>query len=137
VRRNRERVCHNGIRAETTRRSKGWTALWRGALGAAALLLLAGCSDLRTGADALHESRGVLVDVQSREIQNAQSVTLREPSGALRTFQVSADVASNPDHPNTASHLRQHMLAGDPVVVVYRESGEGAVAVRILDDTPS
>jgi hypothetical protein len=103
----------------------------------AALLLLGGCNGLRPGADALHESRGVLVDVQSREIQNAQSVTLREPTGTVRTFQVSADVANNPDHPNTASHLRQHMLAGDPVVVVYRESSEGAIAIRILDGTPS
>ena len=135
--RNRERATREGIQAAATRRSRGWTALRRGALGAAALLLLGGCSGLRTGADELHESRGVLVDVQSREIQNAQSVTLRELSGTLRTFEVSADVANNPDHPNTASHLRQHMLAGDPVIVVYRESGEGAVAVRIVDDASS
>jgi hypothetical protein len=105
------------------------------ALAVVLLPLLGGCRGLGPGADTLNESRGVLVDVQSREIQHAQSVTVREPSGTLRTFQVSAEVANNPDHPNTASHLRQHMLAGDPVIVVYRGSGEGAVAVRILDDT--
>ena len=75
----------------------------------------------------------MLVDVQSREIQNADSVTLRDDGGTLRTFRVSPEVARNADHPNSAAHLRQHMMLGDPVVVQYRLTGDGPLATRIQD----
>jgi len=99
---------------------------------ALALLSLASCMT-----NEVHEARGVLVDVQSREIQNADSVTLRGGDGSVRSFRVSPEVASNADHPNSASHLRQHMMLGDPVVIRYRQTADGLVAVRILDASPS
>ena len=35
------------------------------------------------------------------------------------------------------SHLRQHMMLGDPVIIRYRDTSDGPVAVRILDVAPS
>ena len=75
----------------------------------------------------------MLVDVQSREIVNADAITLRDDGGALHSFRVSPDVASDRQHPNTASHLRQHMAVADPVIVRFRTGPNGPVAFQILD----
>jgi len=80
-----------------------------------------------------NEVRGLLIDVQSREIVNADAVTLRDATGAEWTLRVSPEVAANREHPNTASHLRQHMTNADPVIVQYRETTEGLLATRIFD----
>jgi hypothetical protein len=86
---------------------------------------------------AIPQASGVLINVESRQIVDADSVTLRTADGHELTFRVSPDVARNPDHPNTASHLRQHMLAGDPVTIRYRDSANGPEAVSILDGAQS
>ena len=75
----------------------------------------------------------MLVNVQSQQIVYADSVTLRTDDGRVLTFQVLPDVARNPDHPNTASHLRQHMMMADHVTIEYRDSANGPEAVSILD----
>ena len=82
------------------------------------------------------EITGVLVDVQAREIVHADSVRVRDAAGREWDFQVSPGVASDPTHPNTASHLRQHLVFGDPVIVHYRETPQGLLAMQILDVTP-
>jgi hypothetical protein len=79
------------------------------------------------------EVRGVLVDVQSREIVNADAITVRDEASTLQTFRVSPQVATDREHPNTASHLRQHMAVADPVVVRYRDTSDGKLAVQIVD----
>jgi len=110
---------------------------WRLVLMALALCALGSWLGLACSGPSEQEARGILVDVQSREIVNADAVTLRDETGASRTFRVSPEVASNPEHPNTASHLRQHMAAGDPVIVRFRDSPDGLLAVLILDAAPS
>jgi hypothetical protein len=85
----------------------------------------------------IREVRGILLDVQSHEIVNADTITLRSAEGAVRTYRVSPEVAADRTHPNTAAHLRQHMAAGDPVVVYYRETAEGPVAVQVVDASGS
>lgn len=85
----------------------------------------------------VREVRGLLLDVESREIVNADTITLRDDAGGVRIYRISAEVATDPDHPNTASHLRQHLLAGDPIVVHYRETIGGPVAIRIFDTSRS
>jgi hypothetical protein len=79
------------------------------------------------------EVQGVLVDVQSSEIVNADAVSVRAADGTIHTFRVSPEVAADREHPTTASHLRQHMAVADPVVVRYRETPEGRVAFQIVD----
>ena len=101
------------------------------ALAAGLCALLVSC-----GSSGEQEIRGILVDVQAREIANADAVTLRDGSGRLHTFRVSPEVAANPEHPNTASHLRQHMVNADPVIIRYRETPDAPLALRILDAPP-
>ena len=80
------------------------------------------------------EARGILLDVQSKDLVQAETITLRSDSGVVRTFRVSPEVASDPQHPNPASHLRQHMTVADRVVVRYRDAPDGPVAVQIVDE---
>ena len=75
----------------------------------------------------------MLVDVASRDIVNADSVTLRQADGLQRQFRLGPEVMTDPNHPNSASHLRLHMITGDPVVIEYRETQDGPLAVRIFD----
>lgn len=75
----------------------------------------------------------MLVDVQSSEIVHAEAITLRDDRGTLHTFRVSPQVAEDREHPNTASHLRQHMAAADPVVVRFLDTDEGRLATQIRD----
>lgn len=96
-------------------------------LPAVALLLLLSCAPA-----GYRELSGVLVDVRSREITHADSITLRDDAGSLHAFSVSPDVANHPEHPSTASHLRQHMTGGDRMVVRYRETGDGPVAIEVF-----
>jgi hypothetical protein len=84
----------------------------------------------------IHEVRGILMAVEARDLVNAERVTLREQDGTTHVFLVSSEVAENPEHPNSASHLRQHMAAADPVIVRYQDSPAGPVATRILDTQP-
>ncbi len=79
------------------------------------------------------EVTGVVIDVQAREIVHADSIRIRDASGREWDFQVSPQVASDPAHPNTASHLRQHMVFGDAVIVHYQGAGNELLAVQILD----
>lgn len=77
--------------------------------------------------------RGILVDVQGASIVFAESVTLRSDDGVIQEFRVDPEVARNREEPQSASHLRQHMVLGDPVIVRYRVTVEGPLAVRIAD----
>ena len=76
---------------------------------------------------------GVLIDVQASSLVHAESITLRDEHGQILTFQVDPEALSNPDAPQTASHLRQHMALAEPMIVHYRQSPSGPVAVRIVD----
>jgi hypothetical protein len=77
---------------------------------------------------------GALVDVQATSIVYAESISLRDGDGRVWTFQVSPEVATHPDEPQSASHLRQHLFLGEWLRVYYRETPEGLLAVRISDD---
>jgi hypothetical protein len=77
--------------------------------------------------------RGILVDVQAVSIVFAESVTLRSDDGVIHEFRVDPEVATNREEPQSASHLRQHMVLGESVIVRYRETSGGPVAIRIVD----
>ena len=78
----------------------------------------------------------MLIDVQSRSIADADSITVRDQGGVTRTFRVSERVAKDPEHPTNASHLRLHMAMGQPVIVDYEDGPEGPLAVRVADVSP-
>ncbi len=81
----------------------------------------------------LHSVRGALLDVRSSSIVQAEQITLRDEQGQGWTFRVAPEAMSNPEHPQSASHLRQHMVMAEPMMVYYRETREGLVAYRIVD----
>jgi len=81
--------------------------------------------------------RGVLLNVEATSIVHAERITLRDDRGATWMFRVSPEVASDPHEPQSASHLRQHMLAGEWMQVHYRPTPDGPLAVRISDDDTS
>ena len=82
----------------------------------------------------VQEIHGILLDVQANDLVQAESVTLRTDDGKVRVFRVSPKVSQDPQHPNTASHLRQHMTVADRVVVLYQDEPTGPIAVQIYDE---
>ena len=77
--------------------------------------------------------RGVLLDVQSASLILATQVTLRDEQGRIWVFAVDPQVSNNPEQSQSASHLRSHMALADPVIVRYRTTTDGPLALRILD----
>ena len=108
-----------------------WPASIRAIASLGLIALLTACQPPEGG-----EMRGVLISVESREIINADRVSLKSEDSTITMFVVSSDVANNTEHANTASHLRQHMVAADPIIVRYRKTANGLEALRILDATP-
>ncbi len=85
------------------------------------LLLLAACGN---GEQSV---QGIITDVQPRSLTELATLTVRDDAGQLWTFETDGPVGFTP------SHLREHMLTGQPVVVDYEDKGERLLAVRITD----
>lgn len=96
-------------------------------------MLISACSGARSEPAEVREARGILLDVQSRDLTQAETVTLRSDAGSVQVFRVSGEVARDPQHPNPASHLRQHMTVADPLVIRYLSEPEGPLAIQIID----
>jgi hypothetical protein len=77
--------------------------------------------------------RGVVLDVQASSLLHAERITLRADDGRVWTFRVDPEVATNGEEPQSASHLRQHMAFGEPLLVRFRETESGPLALRIFD----
>ena len=75
---------------------------------------------------------GVLVGVEATSITRTDAFTLRSDDGAERRFVVSAE-ADRAGHAQSPGHLRQHMTYGDRMIVHYRETKDGLLAVQIDD----
>lgn len=75
----------------------------------------------------------MLVDVHADNIVQAERIVLRPDRGDQRSFRVGPEVPADKEHPATASHLRQHVLTAEPVIIRYRETPEGPVATQIRD----
>lgn len=71
--------------------------------------------------------RGLITNVQARDIGHAESFTLRANDGRELRFQVDAGVDMTP------GHMREHMTFGEPVTVRYRNSGSTLIAVEVTD----
>ena len=112
------------------RRLKGLILLGSFALGLVAIVVLTRAAD-RTPSE-LHTVRGVLLEVRATSIVYADSLTLRDDAGRVN-FQVDPSVMTNREEPQTASHLRQHMALGEPMLVRYKETSTGLLALRVAD----
>ena len=91
--------------------------------------LVAACGETppRTGAES--EVRGMVQAVEPRSLLDIESLTVVDEEGVVWIFQ------GGPRTPAgfTPSHLREHMLQGEPVSVFYHAEGEALVIDDITD----
>jgi hypothetical protein len=71
--------------------------------------------------------RGLVTDLQPRDIARAEWVQVRAEDGRELRFQVADSVAFPP------SHLREHMIFAEPVTVTYEIRDGVATALQIED----
>ena len=96
-------------------------------LVAAAALVTAACSG---GGDAPTVT-GVVIDVIG-DLTSVESFTLRLDGGLDRTFEPDQGVLFDDSAP--LSHLGDHLLSGEPVVVRYRTRDDGTlIALEVRD----
>ena len=73
------------------------------------------------------EIRGLVADVQAGSILKLDSLTIRDEEGRLWSFKVEGQLGFTP------SHLREHQVLAQPVIVRYRETPDGLVALDLTD----
>ena len=81
----------------------------------------------RTGAES--EVRGMVQAVEPRSLLEIESLTVVDEEGAVWVFQ--GGTRTPPGF--TPSHLREHMLLGESVSVLYHAEGETLVIDDITD----
>jgi hypothetical protein len=90
-----------------------------------ALLAWLGVTYARTAAQP--RVRGLITDVQTRDIGHAASMTVHATDGRDWQFDVDPSVDMTP------GHMREHMAFGQPVTVYYRRTDGRPVAVQVTD----
>ncbi len=93
------------------------------ALALLAALLLLGCN--REPANQV--VRGLVVNVQVASFSQIGAFELRSDDGQVLTFAVEGNPGITP------SHLREHMVLAQPVIVTYHRSNGDLVATQIDD----
>lgn len=74
---------------------------------------------------------GVLTNVEGRGIADASAITLLTRDG--RSVRLLIDPGVGPHW--TPGHLRDHMIAADPLTVFYRQESGALIAYRIVSRT--
>ena len=94
----------------------------------ALFLAAAGCGDSSEESDSgLRQVRGQVVEVVPRSITEVETLRVRDEEGREYFFVTEGFVGFTP------SHLREHSLFGQTVLVTYREEDGRLVAVRTED----
>ena len=97
-------------------------------LGLTLLLLVAACGGGEpTEPDSLRQVRGLIVLVTPRSLTEVETLRLRDGDGKVWTFTAEGPLEFTP------SHLREHQLLGQLVVVTYVARGNVLVAVKVTD----
>jgi hypothetical protein len=81
----------------------------------------------------VHAVQGVLLEVRASSRVLPDALVLRDADGQIWDFRVDPEVANNREEPQTAGHLRQHMALVEPVLIRYRQTSQGLLAVRVAD----
>ena len=99
------------------------------ALGLVLLFLVAACGGGGgpTEPDSPRQVRGLIVLVTPRSLTELETLQIRDGDGKVWTFTTAGPVEVTP------SHLREHQLLGQSVVVTYVAKGNVLVAVKIED----
>ena len=92
--------------------------------------LAAGCGGSSTvvNLDQGGQVRGTVVEVVARNILELELLRIRDDAGKLWSFSTGEGFIGF-----TPSHLREHQLAGEPVIVRYTVQGETLLAVEVAD----
>lgn len=91
-------------------------------------LVAASCDEASEGSDSgLRQVRGQVVEVVARSITEVETLRVRDEGGREYVFATEGFVGFTP------SHLREHALFGQTVLVTYREEDGRLVAVRTED----
>ena len=119
-----------------TKGGRVWSrrALGGGALAATLLILLACRGGDATvtivppgSSNTTGQVKGLIVGVVGRNIVELETLRVRAEDGKVWTFTAEGPLEFSP------SHLREHQLFGQAVVVSYVRQGESLVAVEITD----
>ncbi len=94
---------------------------------AAVLALAAGCGGEARDDGGLKQVRGHVVEVTARNIAEFETLTIRDDEGREYTFTSEGFTGFTP------SHLREHRLFGQSLLVTYREDDGRLVAVKTED----
>ena len=71
--------------------------------------------------------RGQVVEVVSRNFSELESLRIRDQGGKEYVFETEGFIGFTP------SHVREHQLLGQSILVTYEERGERLVAVFLED----
>ena len=91
------------------------------AVAAPLLLIAAACG----GGD--KDVTGLVLEAVERDLAEIELLRVRDDDGRVWEFFTEGPVGAN------AAHLRQHQLAGEKVLVTYREEGGRLIAVAVGD----
>ena len=91
------------------------------------LLLVGACGGGPTGVESPRQVRGVIVLVTPRSLTEVETLRIRDGDGKVWTFTTQGPVDFTP------SHLREHQLLGQAVLVTYVAKADTLVAVKIED----
>ena len=94
-----------------------------------ALLLVVACGQPESGLNdqASRQVEGLIVEVEARDIDEVETLGIRDSGGRIWTFTTEGYTGV------TSAHLREHQLFGDAVTVTYRakDGPEGRVLVAL------
>ena len=97
-------------------------------LPAAVLFVMAvACGEADTPSGTTEHVRGMIVEVVSRNITEIETLRVRDGQGKEWVFVTEGYVGISP------SHLKEHQLAGQPVLVSYVKKGKDLVALDVAD----
>ena len=89
---------------------------------AAALLSLAAC-----GGGETWQVRGQVIEVSARDFAELETLRIRDDAGREYRFTTEGFVGFTP------SHVREHQLLGQSLLVTYEKRGEELIAVALAD----
>ena len=100
------------------------------AISAFVIVALVGCDGTPDNPEAVHLTfTGLVTSVDSRSLLELESIVVADQSGRVLQFHANG----NRFEAFTPSHVREHMLIGDPLVVTYTRSGDRLLIVSLED----
>ena len=109
---------------------KHWTALGIAIMvSITSVLACSGGSGTESIADVAERVGGLIQDVQAKSLLELQSLTLRDDNGETLRFEANGKILTG----FPPSHLREHMVLGLRVTVVFHREGNALILDDVID----